>query len=220
MVENNVVLHNAVFEVPNAQGRLMTQMTAQVFFVNAEARNALLVPVTALGRSENGTRVLVIDQNGQTEEIERGEFVAIVGASGCGKSTLMNILGCLDRPSTGQYWFDGQNVSKLSSDGLARLRRESFGFVFQSYNLLPGISASANVEMPASDASLRAIERQERAAKLLQRLGLGLDERMDHRPGGDAAAERPFRRRLHHHFDYPRQKHLSGPHPSITILLD
>ncbi|WP_417521456.1 MacB family efflux pump subunit [Marinobacter sp.] len=113
--------------------------------------------------------------------IHRGEFVAIMGASGSGKSTLMNILGCLDRPSSGHFWFDGRDVSKLDRDGLARLRRESFGFVFQSYNLLPGMSASANVEMPASYASLRTSERQKRAAGLLQRLGL--DDRMDHRPG-------------------------------------
>ena len=85
--------------------------------------------------------------------IHRGEFVAIMGASGSGKSTLMNILGCLDRPSTGEYRFDGQDVSRFDSDSLARLRRESFGFVFQSYNLLTGISARENVEMPASYAS-------------------------------------------------------------------
>lgn len=113
--------------------------------------------------------------------IHRGEFVAIMGASGSGKSTLMNILGCLDRPSTGEYRFGGRDVSTLDSDGLARLRRESFGFVFQSYNLLPGISARENVEMPASYASLKARDRQARAAKLLQRLGL--DERMGHKPG-------------------------------------
>ena len=113
--------------------------------------------------------------------IHRGEFVAIMGASGSGKSTLMNILGCLDRPSTGEYRFDGQDVSRFDSDSLARLRRESFGFVFQSYNLLTGISARENVEMPASYASLKARERQQRARDLLDRLGL--DERMDHRPG-------------------------------------
>lgn len=82
--------------------------------------------------------------------IHPGEFVAIMGASGSGKSTLMNIIGCLDRPSGGEYWFEGRNVADFSSDDLARLRREYFGFVFQSYNLLPGISAVANVEMPAN----------------------------------------------------------------------
>lgn len=113
--------------------------------------------------------------------IHRGEFVAIMGASGSGKSTLMNILGCLDRPTSGVYRFAGQDVSTLDRDGLARLRRESFGFVFQSYNLLPGISACENVEMPASYASLNGHERQQRAAALLTQLGL--DERLDHRPG-------------------------------------
>ncbi|MCK7545677.1 MacB family efflux pump subunit [Marinobacter bryozoorum] len=113
--------------------------------------------------------------------IRRGEFVAIMGASGSGKSTLMNILGCLDRPTSGAYRFDGEDVSALDSDGLARLRREAFGFVFQSYNLLPGISACENVEMPASYASLKRGQRQDRARELLVRLGL--DERMDHRPG-------------------------------------
>ena len=101
--------------------------------------------------------------------IHRGEFVAIMGASGSGKSTLMNILGCLDRPSTGEYRFDGQDVSRFDSDSLARLRRESFGFVFQSYNLLTGISARENVEMPASYASLKARERQQRSPGQPQR---------------------------------------------------
>lgn len=113
--------------------------------------------------------------------IHRGEFVAIMGASGSGKSTLMNILGCLDRPSTGEYRFDGQDVAHLDSDSLARLRREAFGFVFQSYNLLPGLSACENVEMPASYASLKARQRQQRARALLQRLGLA--DRTGHRPG-------------------------------------
>src|SRR6187551_206244 len=83
-------------------------------------------------------------------EIYPGEFVAIMGQSGSGKSTLMNILGCLDRPTTGEYFFAGKNVAELDGDGLAQLRREAFGFVFQSYNLLGGSTACENVEMPAT----------------------------------------------------------------------
>ncbi|HEX6007536.1 MAG TPA: ATP-binding cassette domain-containing protein, partial [Burkholderiales bacterium] len=81
--------------------------------------------------------------------IHPGEFVAIVGQSGSGKSTLMNILGCLDRPTTGTYRFLGEDVSRLGRDELARLRREAFGFVFQSYNLIAGANATENVEIPA-----------------------------------------------------------------------
>lgn len=140
-----------------------------------------LIELRDITRTYHNGELAVQVLRGINLTIQRGEFVAIMGASGSGKSTLMNILGCLDRPSSGHYWFDGHDVSKLDRDGLARLRRESFGFVFQSYNLLPGMSASANVEMPASYASLRAGERQKRAADLLRRLGL--DERLEHRPG-------------------------------------
>ena len=113
-------------------------------------------------------------------QIFPGEFVAIMGASGSGKSTLMNILGCLDRPSSGAYFFDGQDVSLFERDDLARLRREAFGFVFQSYNLLPGVSACENVELPASYSGLPPQARRHRAAELLTSLGLG--ERLHHRP--------------------------------------
>ncbi|MET0613513.1 MAG: MacB family efflux pump subunit [Pseudomonas caspiana] len=104
--------------------------------------------------------------------IHPGEFVAIVGTSGSGKSTLMNILGCLDRPTSGNYLFAGQAVASLSSDELAWLRREAFGFVFQGYHLIPSSSAQENVEMPAIYAGLPAAERHIRAAALLERLGL------------------------------------------------
>src|SRR5688500_12887877 len=112
--------------------------------------------------------------------IRAGEFVAIMGASGSGKSTLMNILGCLDRPSSGRYLFNGEDVSALGRDELARLRREAFGFVFQSYNLIATASAARNVEVPAIYAGMPAAERRARAEKLLGMLGLA--ERLGHRP--------------------------------------
>ncbi|UBM26895.1 MacB family efflux pump subunit [Pseudomonas sp. p1(2021b)] len=101
-----------------------------------------------------------------------GDFVAIVGASGSGKSTLMNILGCLDRPSSGCYRFAGKDVAELDGDELAWLRREAFGFVFQGYHLIPSGSAQENVEMPAIYAGTPAAQRHARATALLQRLGL------------------------------------------------
>ncbi|WP_371355711.1 MacB family efflux pump subunit [Pseudomonas chlororaphis] len=104
--------------------------------------------------------------------IHAGEFVAIVGASGSGKSTLMNILGCLDRPTSGEYLFAGEDVARLGSDELAWLRREAFGFVFQGYHLIASGSAQENVEMPAIYAGTPAAERHARAAALLDRLGL------------------------------------------------
>lgn len=112
--------------------------------------------------------------------IRRGEFVAIMGQSGSGKSTLMHILGCLDRPSSGQYLFNGADVSTLDGDALAWLRREAFGFVFQGYHLIPTESARENVEVPAIYAGVSAEERATRAAALLTRLGLA--DRQDNRP--------------------------------------
>ncbi len=117
---------------------------------------------------------------GVSLSIHAGEFVAIVGASGSGKSTLMNILGCLDRPTSGRYLFAGEDVAHLDSDALAWLRREAFGFVFQGYHLIPSASAQENVEMPAIYAGMPAAERHARAAALLERLGLA--ERTANRP--------------------------------------
>src|SRR5262252_7354982 len=112
--------------------------------------------------------------------IHAGEFVAIVGASGSGKSTLMNILGCLDRPTSGCYRFLGEDVSALGRDELAQLRREAFGFVFQSYNLIPAATATENVEVPAIYAGTPPRVRHARARALLTALGLA--ERLEHKP--------------------------------------
>jgi macrolide transport system ATP-binding/permease protein len=117
---------------------------------------------------------------GVSLSIYPGEFVAIMGASGSGKSTLMNILGCLDRATSGNYNFAGHDVAELDSDALAWLRREAFGFVFQSYNLLSGATAEENVEIPAIYAGLSPDARKARAESLLGALGLG--DRLTHRP--------------------------------------
>ncbi len=112
--------------------------------------------------------------------IEAGEYVAIMGQSGSGKSTLMNILGCLDRPSMGAYRVRGRDTAKMSADELAALRRDTFGFVFQRYNLLSSLTALENVEIPAVYAGKSLEEREQRAYELLTELGLG--DRLDHKP--------------------------------------
>ena len=113
-------------------------------------------------------------------EIGRGEFVAIMGSSGSGKSTLMNILGCLDRPTSGNYILDGVNVAQLPKKELAAIRNRRLGFVFQGFNLLSRTTALENVELPTLYARLDAEERQKRARRALEMVGLG--ERLDHFP--------------------------------------
>ncbi|WP_272668624.1 macrolide ABC transporter ATP-binding protein/permease MacB [Providencia sp. PROV145] len=128
------------------------------------------------GEGENQVTVL----KNVSLQINAGEMVAIIGASGSGKSTLMNIIGCLDKPTEGNYCIDGQSVATLDNDQLAELRREHFGFIFQRYHLLSHLSAEQNVEVPAVYAGAGKNQRRERAAQLLQRLGLG--ERIEYRP--------------------------------------
>jgi putative ABC transport system ATP-binding protein len=112
--------------------------------------------------------------------IERGEFVAVMGSSGSGKSTFMNILGCLDRPTSGRYWLEGEEVGSLSADAWAHIRNKRIGFVFQGFNLLSRTTALENVELPMMYNGYAGKERHQRAVEVLSLVGLG--QRLDHTP--------------------------------------
>ncbi|MCD4672364.1 MAG: ABC transporter ATP-binding protein [Anaerolineaceae bacterium] len=142
--------------------------------------NDIVIEARDLVKSYQMGEIEVHALAGVSFDIQRGELLSIMGPSGAGKSTLMNILGCLDLPTGGDYILDGEHVSDLSQDELADIRNRKVGFVFQSFNLLSRSSALANVTLPMRYAGVSNAERKERATKALQSVGLG--DRIYHRP--------------------------------------
>ncbi len=147
-----------------------------------------VIRVTDLKREYQMGTETVRALQGVDISIHRNEYVAIMGPSGSGKSTLMNLIGCLDTPSAGEYWLNGLEVSTMGDDELARVRNREIGFVFQTFNLLPRATALHNVELPLIYAGVKARTRRERAANALTRVGLG--DRMDHRPSELSGGQR------------------------------
>lgn len=139
-----------------------------------------MIEVSGLSKSYKTGNIEVIALREISFKIESGEYLSIMGPSGSGKSTLMNILGCIDTPTSGSYRLDGQEVSTLDDEGLATIRNQKVGFVFQTFNLLPRLTALANVELPLVYSGTGRNERRERALKALKRVGLS--DRVNHKP--------------------------------------
>ncbi len=132
--------------------------------------------------------VVIKALNGVTLDVGRNEYLALMGPSGSGKSTLMNIIGCLDTPTSGRYYLNGTSVDSMSDDELAEVRNKEIGFVFQTFNLLPRLSALENVALPLVYAGMKKSERLNRAADVLEQVGLG--DRMDHKPNELSGGQR------------------------------
>jgi len=148
----------------------------------------LVISVRNLTREYLMGAEVVYALQGASLDIRRNEYVAIMGPSGSGKSTLMNLIGCLDTPTSGEYWLSGQEVSRMRDDALARVRNREIGFVFQTFNLLPRATALHNVELPLVYSGVSSKERRQRAMEALDRVGLG--DRVGHRPNELSGGQR------------------------------
>lgn len=146
----------------------------------AEDNSKAVISLKGISKDYNTGKISVRALKSTDLNIYQGEFVAIMGPSGSGKSTMMNILGCLDRPSSGSYILDGQEVANLSQIELAKIRNQKIGFVFQTFNLLPRLTVLRNVELPMLYAGVEKSTRKDNAATALERVGLA--ERVAHRP--------------------------------------
>jgi putative ABC transport system ATP-binding protein len=147
-----------------------------------------IIRTVALAREYTMGSEVVRALRGVDLSIDRNDYVAIMGPSGSGKSTMMNLIGCLDTPSSGQYWLNGVEVSKMSDDELARVRNREIGFVFQTFNLLPRATALHNVELPLVYSGVNSKDRRARASAALE--SVGLKERMLHKPNELSGGQR------------------------------
>ena len=178
---------------PEQQPREDKRMATEVANIT-DAQN-LAVPENCVICTEDlwktydmGSEQQVHALRGVNIRIQRGEYVAIMGPSGSGKSTLMNLIGCLDTPSKGNYWLNGQMVSELDDDELARIRNKEIGFVFQTFNLLARATSLHNVELPLIYAGMPAEERIEKAKQVLT--SVGMESRMNHKPNELSGGQR------------------------------
>ncbi|HZI20997.1 MAG TPA: ABC transporter ATP-binding protein [Gemmatimonadales bacterium] len=166
----------------------MTAPDTQAFRTGDTPLPDIVILTHKLARDYDMGGEVVRALRGVSLQIKRNEYVAVMGPSGSGKSTLMNLIGCLDTPTAGEYWLNSQKVSDLGDDELARIRNKEIGFVFQTFNLLPRATALHNVELPLIYAGLGARERRAQAARALERVGLG--DRMEHKPNELSGGQR------------------------------
>jgi putative ABC transport system ATP-binding protein len=166
----------------------MTAAQAMTFHTGDTPTPDIVILTHHLTREYHMGAEVVHALRGVDIQIKKNEFVAIMGPSGSGKSTLMNLIGCLDTPTAGEYWLNGQKVSDLTDDELARIRNKEIGFVFQTFNLLPRADALHNVELPLIYAGMSGKARKDRAAHALTQVQLA--DRMDHRPNELSGGQR------------------------------